>query len=368
MLFFLIIVISALGNKKVEKEILLVDNVEVELKEGLLLKDSTGKRYISLELIAKNIGYKYFNGEYGSNEENRNKCFMQNNNEVVGFEVDTNQIYKIDLEHNIGKINYTIVDVIKKHNDKLYISLEDLGKSFNLITKISDTGMQMDISTPNYLTNYFTTELAKTGKYTNVNNKYQNMKTFYYGMIVAFDGQKWGVIDANYDTVLGARYDDMIFNEYTQEFIALSNNKYGILSKDGKVKFEFKYDEISIIKNYPLLYQVKLNNKYGILDKDENIVINIEYDKLGFSDVTNDYKLIIENVTTQNKNGLVVYKDGKYGIIDLDNRSEIIKCEVERIYSKTDLNGQKTYYVYAEDKEYTIEDYIKYRNTSIISI
>ena len=141
------------------------------------------------------------------------------------------------------------------------------------------------------------------------------------------ENNKMGVIDLNKNLLIGYKYTEIIFNEYSQNFIVSNDDKYGIISKEGKTIVEPKYEYITIINYSPLLYAVKMSNKYGIIDKNGNIVINIEYDKIGYSEKTNltQPTLIIENLKS-NETGLVVAKNNKYGIVSLSTGKIIIDC------------------------------------------
>lgn len=376
-LVMLLVVIFALSGKQTTEDKLIVDNLQVEVKDGLIMEDEIGSKYISLEYGAELIGYKYFNGEVGNNEENKDKCYLQNENEAIGFELGSSKIYKVDLNSNIENSNYNLTKDVIRNNDKLYAELNDFAKACNLIISISQDEKQIQISTPKYLTEQYNTSLVENDKYKSVSDNYYNMKALYYGMIIVNDGQNYGVISGvisgtikeNMKTIIGARYSDIIFDEYTQDFIAKSNNKYGVISKEGKVDVEFNYDSIRIIQYSPLLYEVKQNNKFGILDETGNIIINIEYDSLGFSSSNEkSLLLIIENIDSDKKTGIIVGKNGKYGIANIKTGELILKCELEKIYSKNSENDKTTYYVQIQSKEYTLDDYIKYVNTTVVNM
>lgn len=369
-LIMLLAMITVLKSNQPIKESLLVDGLESQIKEGLIITDELGTKYISLELGGELFGYKYYNGEYGENEEDKDKCYVQNDYEVIGFEIDTNKIYKIDLEANIGKQEITLNNKVVKDNEgSLYITIEDFSKVFYVGINISEDGKQIQIKTCDYMAELKTEDIKKDNKYTSIDTQYDNLKAIYYGMLVVSDGVNYGVVDGDLKTIIGTKYKSIIFNEYTQNFIALSNNKYGVLSTDGKVIIEFKYDSIRILNYSPLLYEVRENNKYGVLDEKGNMIINTEYDRLGYN--SNDEKgsvLIIENINNDREDGMVVYKQGKYGVVSIDTGEVILNCELEKIYIKTSEDDETTYYVQINGYEYELEEYIKYVNTTIVNI
>lgn len=369
-LVVLLALVTVLKGKGTVKKSLFVNGLEVELKDELIIEDEAGTKYISLEAGAELIGSRYFNGEYGKNEEDRNKCYIQNTNEAIGFELDSNQIYKVELSTNVESQHFELANNVIKNNDgKLYATIEDFSKACNVAVGISEDGNKIEMNTCDYLYEAYSTTIQEGNKYTSMSDDYNNKKAIYYGMLVVNDGANYGVIDTDMETVIGAKYKKITFNEFTQSFIAMSNNKYGVLSDEGKVNIEFKYDSIRIIKYSPLLYEVKQNNKYGVLNDKGDTIINIEYDSLGYKgNEENGSVLIIEGINSGKDDGMIVYKDGRYGIANIKTGDLILKCELEKIYSKTSEDDKITYYVQIKGYDYTLEEYIKYVNTTVVNL
>ena len=113
--------------------------------------------------------------------------------------------------------------------------------------------------------------------------------------------------------------------------------------------------------------KVKLNNEYGVLDETGTTKVNIGYDKIGFNEQSNimEAVCIIRNVSN-NHDGIVVCKDNKYGIVDLETGKMIIKCEVDKIYSKTYDSEENKYYVEIKETEIDLQEYIEYINTTTV--
>ena len=188
------------------------------------------------------------------------------------------------------------------------------------------------------------------------------------------NNNKYGVITTSMQQVITPKYKEIKYNEYTGNFIvAASNGKYGVISKDGQeVIVEVKYDSVRIVNYDPLMYEVKLNNKYGIINKEGKVIANTEYDKLGYAgDKTKEQNavLIIKNVY-DNKDGIVVCKNNKYGILDIETGREItpVESEITKIYSKTDNTGKKEYYVELSNQEVLLSKYVEYVNTISVNI
>ena len=369
-LIILLAMISVLKGNEPVKESLFVDGTESQIKEGLIITDELGTKYISLQLSGELLGYKYYNGEYGENEEDKTKCYLQNDYEVIGLQNDSNNIYKIDLEDNIGKQEYALSSkVVKDDKGRLYATIDDFSKAFCVEVSISEDGKQTQIKTCKYIADLQTEEIKIDNKYELIDSQYNNLKAIYYNMFVVSDGENYGVVDANLETIIGTKYKNIVFNEYTKNFIALGNNKYGALSTDGKVIIEFKYDNLRLLNYKPLLYEVKQNNKYGVLDDKGKILINAEYDKLGYnSNNESDTLLIIEDINNQ-EDGIVVCKNGEYGVVSIETGETILECKLEKIYSKTLEDGKITkYYVQIKGYEYELEEYIRYVNTTTVNL
>ena len=131
------IILTVLNNNQPIKEALFVNGEESQIKEGLIITDEVGTKYISLQLGGELLGYKYYNGEYGENEEDKNKCYLESNNEIIGFELDANNIYKIDINANIGRQKIELKNkVIKDSVGNLYVSLEEFAKVCNVVYNI----------------------------------------------------------------------------------------------------------------------------------------------------------------------------------------------------------------------------------------
>lgn len=368
-LIMLLAVITALKGKQPVQESLIVNGENKEKKKELIITDDQGITYISLELGGELIGQRYYNGEYGENDEDRQKCYLENSYEVVEFQADSDNIYKIDLENNVGRQKYKISNKVKKDEQgSLYIAIEDFSKALCVGVNMSEDGKQIEIKTSDYMAGLQIDTIKASNKYTLIDSKYNNLKAIYYNMYVVSDEKNYGVVDADLETIIGTKYKDIVFDEYTKSFIALSDEKYGVISADGKVIIGFKYDGLRLLNYEPLLYEINQNNKYGVLDDKGNMIINAEYDKLGYySSNKEDSLLIIENINNK-EDGIVVYKNGKYGVVSIETGETILNCELEKIYSKMLEEDKTKYYVQIQGYEYELEEYIKYVNTTTVNL
>lgn len=365
LLIIVMALMTVLKNKKVIKEVFTIDGVE---EDRSLLIENEGKLYIPLESIAKHVDYKHFNGEYGNNEENRNKCYLQNENEVVGFEVNSKKIYKIDLKGNREYQYFNLDSSVIPYQNKLYIQINDLEIAFNAVVKIEEDTKEIMVYTKEYLMDFYAEQYVDEEKeFKSISEEYNNKKAIVYGIIVVNDGEKYGVIDTEGQIIIGFKYNQIVFDEKNERFIAIDNsNHYGVINTKGEIKIPFKYENIIIMQYDPLLYIVKQNGKYGVLDKDGKEFIKIEYDRIGYNIDNNDTLLIIESVYNK-QDGLIVNKNGKYGIINIESGKIILDCTIDKINSK--ISGNKTvYYIQTQEGDITLEDYIKEVNTATVNL
>lgn len=381
LLVVVIALIYLVKTNQPKKATLSVNGENKNVISGLIINDqASGKKYVSLKDVAPLIGYEYQNGEYLQYEESRTKGYLENNNQIVGFELESNKIYKTTPNTDVGFAYYNIKNPIIQSNEKLYVALEDFNTTCDALLTYSEENDRTEICTTDYLAEKYEKKLIELGTYKSINKSFENQKAIIYNILIVAKSEekesdiKYGVINTNMQQIITPKYKEITYNEYTGNFIvAASNGKYGVISKDGQeVIVEVKYDSVRIISYEPLLYEVKLNNKYGVIDEKGKIIANTEYDKLGcVGDKTKEYNgvLIIKDVY-ENKDGIVVCKDNKYGIINLETGREItpIVNEVTRIYSKTDNTGKEEYYVEFDGKEASLSSYVDYVNTISINV
>ena len=190
-------------------------------------------------------------------------------------------------------------------------------------------------------------------------------------LVVSNENQKWGVVDSNFSTIIGNRYSSLEFIESVGVFIASDENKYGVISKEPNKRpiIDLNYEEINIINNSPVFYQVKLAGKYGIMNGQGKAIVNNEYDSMGYisQSTTEQNVLIIDEFGKNKETLLVVCKENKYGLINLSDGKAVGNCILDKIYAKTE-NGEKKYYVQLQEKEFTLDSYIESVNTTTVNI
>ena len=91
-LLLLIVYISYLDSKKLK---VYIDDKQIKISNTLFRYGNDGQiEYVSIKELASMVGYTYFNGEYGAYTEEKNSCYIQNDNESVSFVADSNVMKK----------------------------------------------------------------------------------------------------------------------------------------------------------------------------------------------------------------------------------------------------------------------------------
>ncbi len=368
----------ALSGKQQTKALTLsVNGSNITIEEGLLITDENGVSYISIQKISKAIGYNYLTGEYKQyNEDITNtKGYLENTNQIIQFEADTDKIYKTNPNSNLDYEEYKLNNKILKSNNLLYISLDDVNIGLNITYTYSQKDNKILLNTVENLAQSYTADFAQqtNGQLVSVSDKFNNMKAISYDMLViSNENNKWGVININdYSTIIGNKYSSLEFVESAGVFIASDNNKYGVISKESNKApiIGLNYEEVSVISNSPLCYKVKLAGRYGIINAEGKPIINNDYESIGCisQSTIEESVLTIEDFGKNKDNLLVVCKQGKYGLRDLDDGSAIGDCILDKIYSKTE-NGDKIYYIQLQGQEFLLNDYVEKINTTTVNI
>ena len=135
MLFILILVIQSSIPKKTApvKESFILNGEEKEIPENFIITDEEHvNRYIDLKKLAKFSGYNYFNGEYLKTTEDKNKCYINIDDNIVGFEKDSNIIYVTQVNSIVEYQNYKLTKPIVSYNNNLYINIDDILRALNI--------------------------------------------------------------------------------------------------------------------------------------------------------------------------------------------------------------------------------------------
>lgn len=232
-----------------------------------------------------------------------------------------------------------------------------------------------------------------------------------WGVISIVDGKE----------VIGTRYKNIQYVQNIKEFFVTSDKGYmGIINSTGKpiVSLENEYDKIHLLDAEQRLYKVEKESQYGVINSYGDIVVHIENDEIGvdaslynIEDI--NAKIINEDLllgkyipakkinadgtegvglynlngeivlnksyelgyisTASTKvgyersvliipesvglNGIVISRNGQYGIFDGDKGEIVLTCVCSKVYSKTQ-SGETTYYIEYNDQDYNLKDYL----------
>ena len=177
------------------------------------------------------------------------------------------------------------------------------------------------------------------------------------------------------------------YSYQTQVLKYKENDKYGILSIDGKKITDAKYDEIESIAYKSNILAVKQNDKYGVINITGKTIANCEYDTISADYYYNDnskYEYAGYIVSVKTDNGyrygyikydgkvllkpeytqieripleeeekqiyLIAYKDGQAGLIK--NKSIVLDHEYESI----EYNGENNVLTIGRARKYGVTD------------
>ncbi len=321
----IIAIISVLGVlmyiKNKELKLYIDGNVNDKVK-NMMEVDNDGTVYFPVKDIASYLGYQSYNGEYTDKSEDANKCYVQNDNEIANFVLNSNKIYKLVLENSDGNYNYYYASKpVKAINGKLYISSDALANAFNLSFTYDTDSNRVYIYTMPYLIESYSAKVLDYG-YDSISDNFINQKAVLNSMLVVTknQGKSYAVIDLKGNAIIEAKYDNIEYLENTGDFLVTSNNKVGIISSKRETKVQLLYDSLELVDSDSGLFIAKKDNKYGIIDSKGNIKVYIEYDQIGI-DNTKFEKNNIKNKYLLD-NGMIPAKKDKYwGAFDKNGKT-----------------------------------------------
>lgn len=323
-----------------------IDGQAITVSEDLFIIEN-GKVYVHIEGIAKYLSYDYHSGEYKSDLEDENKCYVISKNETASFFLNSNKISKVAPETQDDYENYTISEPVKKVNDKMYILSEGVEVAFNVAFDYNQEKNTVQIYTIPNLIQSWSPKIITAGYQLVSENDFNNNKTVLYGMFVIKKDSRVGVINTEMKEVVVPRYNEIEFVESTKEFfVTNAQNKVGILLSNGSTsstKISPQYDEIKVLDRNSGLYVIKTNNKYGVIDNSGTNIIYPEYEQIGINTTqfANDN---IENQYLLYNNAIPVKYLNKWGLFDksgqkiLDTVYDYLGCTNSTVEGKVTTN------------------------------
>ena len=361
------IIIDGKTVSNVPEDLFIID--EVNNKVYVSIKDFA--EYTDTEVVTDGnnnnntnpYAYSAHIGEYKSDVQDENKCYVENNYETTSFFLNSNKICKLEKSQDSKKIDYdvyTVSEAVRKENDKMYVLSDGIEIAFNLKFYYNKESNNITITTLPYLISQYDEALKERG-YTGVSTDFNNQKAILYSLFVvqtATNGE-YGVLNTTSE-LISTKYKKIEFNENRKEFfVTNSSNKVGIFTETGATKINLNYDEMKMIDSennitnqyilYEKLIPVKQNNKWGIFSISGEKILEVEYDSLGC--IAGNIKDEVANnlILIPDIQAIVVCKDKKYGLINITGK-ELLPPATDVIYSVTN-SGKDTYYT-----NYTIEN------------
>ena len=302
---------------------LILDGQSNESLKQLIYMEN-GKMYFPIKEVASYLGYSSYNGEYSQRSEDPSKCYVQSENEVANFSLDSKTIYKLDL--TIAGNDYETVEVeeaIFARGGVLYASPEAIQKAFNVSIQYDQNANRIYIYTLPYLVQLNSPKVLDYG-YTEISDVLANQKAILQNMLVVSkdDTKVYGVIDVNGNTILEPKYDNITYLPEIGDFMVEANGKVGILGSKGESKVQIMYDSIQLMDSDAGLYVASNNNKYGVIDLRGNIKIYIENDAVGM-DITPFSQNNIKNKYILAGNLIPVKKGDLWGLYDISGKQVV---------------------------------------------
>lgn len=173
-------------------------------------------------------------------------------------------------------------------------------------------------------------------------------------ILVAKDG-KYGLVDKIGATIIEINYKAIkpISDQFENGYIVTgSNNKMGVISRDGKVAVEAKYDDVQAVYGNGK-YVVKESGKWEIIDSEGKIYLKDKFSSVKSIDGENavivssknygvmtlngesKIKTNYQDITYVFDNNYIFKEKGKYGVINLDGEV-VVKAEYDSLIYRSD--------------------------------
>lgn len=291
--------------------------------------------------------YFYYGEEY--NDEIKT-------NRLVLYKYEDGQINEVKTLATDG-LYYKTMYLLNSDNENLIFGytasdefLDDDGKVFHHEYIYLLNGQEYE------LTNYYLETDDKTSK--------QNDDLKFYSdkyVVVKNGSNKYGVLNLMDNKIVVEPLYDELYSTINGDYIAVKDNKAGIVDLNLKKLVDFNYD---FIVDNDQFYVVSLNNKLAIMDSNYNLLtdfnfnyypnnqqnslINLSGDfaKTFEAYLVKDKILLINNMTGENKENKEAYlisKDGSYEVLTYNKIGININNEIIWLYND-------------ETKEYTFYD------------
>ena len=315
-----------------DKELkLYIDGRESSAVKDMMVIDDDGTVYFPIKEIANYFGYESYNGEYADKSENASKCYIQGEDEIANFSLNSKTIYKLAIGAASESSNYEYYYAskpVKAMQGKLYISSDGIEKAFNVSFSYNTVKQRAYFYTMPYLIDRYSPVVLDYG-YTAIIEDFTNHKTVLNDMLVVSKGEKtnYGIISTDGTVILETKYDDIEYIPTLGDFLITSNGKVGLFSAKKGIKIQILYDDLELIDSDLELFVAEKEKKYGIMDSNGNTKVYIEYDEIGI-DNSKYEKNNVKNRYLLADKLIPIRKDKLWGLFD-KNGNKIVDFEYD---------------------------------------
>ena len=198
------------------------------------------------------------------------------------------------------------------------------------------------------------------------------------GLALLKKGKLFGFIDVDGKEITGFIFNDAYrFTKYGHGFVA-KNGKWGVINNKGDILLDFKFDKINYLDNnskneyYKNLIEVRIEKLYGFIDLENKIYSKINYKEIKYSNeaflivkkekswgvinlIDEEIVPFIYDEIVISKNHVFAKKGGKYEIINLQNKNQVLyKCDNYYLSNETCIIKTKKLYYLIKFKEQNI--------------
>ena len=124
------------------------------------------------------------------------------------------------------------------------------------------------------------------------------------------------------------------------------DDKVALYGGDFEVFTEYKYDSIDSFDNVRGFAKYRIGEKYGLILMDGKEITPAEFDSIQIKDVTPD-----EDYNQVYSEYVIVKKDNKYGVYNVDTRKYTLPIEYDSIGLRTEEIDGQTEYSYSPKKD-----------------
>ena len=252
-------------------------------------ENNPGRVYVPIKEFSKVIGgYETHRGSYTVKSEENNECYVECQNEVAMFTLNSRTLYKTLIDGSSEFEYFTIDEPVVSINGELYTTIDGIEKAFNVSWNYDVENNKMQIYTMPYLINAFSQRITDYG-YDKVSEDFTNQKAILNNWLVVeqkSDGanKRVAVLDISNGqpkTLLEPKYEEISYLQRTKDFLITADGKKGIISSTKQTKVRPQYDDIKLMDYDSKLYLIKKGKEYGIINFDGQKVLEAEYSEIG---------------------------------------------------------------------------------------